>query len=447
MNMKNKPIILLVPYPAQGHVNPMQNLASSFLAQGFETLIILPQHVHKKINVDDDNGKIVKCVGLEDGIEEETTTPDFFAIESSMENTMPKHLEEFLQNNERLGEVCLMVVDLLASWAIQVGEKFGITTVGFWPAMLASYLLIAAIPQMLRTGLISDTGLPQHEGNITFVPTLPLVSTNDLPWLIGTTDARRARFKFWMRTLERSKDLKWILVNSFPFETKVKQQNVLFIGPICRPQEFTKTLSFWEEDLTCLKWLTNQKANSVVYISFGSLFNPIGESSLKKLALALEATMRPFIWVLKSTWHQWLPIGFSERVFKQGKGMVVSWAPQTKILKHVSVGCFITHCGWNSTLEALQFRKKLLCYPLAGDQFLNCAYIVEVWRVGLRLNGLGLKDVEEGVEKVMEDKEMSNRLDTLYERFMEIHACDNRSGHFLLKEMLKKASIIHENSC
>lgn len=158
MNMKKKPIILLVPYPAQGHVNPMQNLASSFIAQGFETLMILPQHVHKKINVDDD--KIVKCVvGLEDGIEEETTTPDFFAIESSMENIMPNHLEEFLQNNERVGEVCLMVVDLLASWAIQVAGKFGITTVGFWPAMLASYLLIEAIPQMLRTGLISNTGL------------------------------------------------------------------------------------------------------------------------------------------------------------------------------------------------------------------------------------------------------------------------------------------------
>ncbi|CAK8538706.1 unnamed protein product [Lathyrus sativus] len=442
--MRKKPIILLVPYPAQGHVNPMQNLASSFIAQGFETLMILPQHVHNKINVDDD--KIVKCVGLEDGIEEETTTPDFFAIESSMENIMPIHLEEFLQNNERVGEVCLMVVDLLASWAIQVAGKFGIPTVGFWPAMLASYLLIAAIPQMLRTGLISDTGLPQHEGKITFVPTLPLVSTNDLPWLIGTIDARKTRFKFWMRTLERSKDLKWILVNSFPYETKVKQQNVLFIGPICRPQKFIQTLSFWEEDLTCLRWLINQKVSSVVYISFGSWVNPIGESNLKKLALALEATMRPFIWVLRSTLHQWLPIGFLERVLKQGKGMVVSWAPQTKILEHGSVGCFITHCGWNSTLEALQFRKKLLCYPLAGDQFLNCAYIVEIWRVGLRLNGLGLKDVEEGLDMVMEDKEMSNRLDTLYERFMDIHACDSKSGHFVLKEMLKKASINHERS-
>jgi hypothetical protein len=161
--MKKKPIIIFVPYPAQGHINPMQNLASVFVSQGFEAFMVLPQHVYKKINTNNDhdnhNNKIIKWVGLEDGIEDNTTTPDFFAIESSMENLMPNNLEEFLQNNERLDEVCLMVVDLLASWAIQVANKFGISTAGFWPAMLSSYLLIAAIPQMLRTGLISDTGL------------------------------------------------------------------------------------------------------------------------------------------------------------------------------------------------------------------------------------------------------------------------------------------------
>ncbi|CAJ2653736.1 unnamed protein product [Trifolium pratense] len=76
-----------------------------------------------------------------------------------MENIMPYNLEKFLQNNQRLDEVCLMVVDLLGSWAIQVANKFGIPTAGFWPAMLSSYLLIAVIPQMLRSGIISDTCL------------------------------------------------------------------------------------------------------------------------------------------------------------------------------------------------------------------------------------------------------------------------------------------------
>ncbi|PNX73269.1 UDP-glycosyltransferase 82A1-like protein [Trifolium pratense] len=439
----------------------MQNLASVFVSQGFEAFIVLPQHFHKKINTNNDhdhdnhNNKIIKWVGLEDGIEENTTT-DFFAIESSMENIMPNNLEEFLQNNQRLDEVCLMVVDLLASWAIQVANKFSIPTAGFWPAMLSSYLLIAAIPHMLMTGLISDTGLPQHEGKITFVPSLPVVSTEDLPWLIGTIAAKKARFKFWMRTLERSRNLKWVLVNSFPNEIKVGvqtsnssySQNVLPIGPIYRPHQLTKNLSFWEEDLSCLKWLKNQKVNSVVYVSFGSWVNPIGESNLKNLALALEATMRPFIWVLRSTWRQGLPIGFCEKILKEGRGMVVSWAPQREILQHNSLGCFITHCGWNSTLEALQFQKKLLCYPMAGDQFVNCAYIVEVWRVGLRLNGLGQKDVAEGLANVMEDKEMSTRLMTLYEIIMGMHS-DNKSGSFLLKsfvEQLNEASTIHKKN-
>lgn len=286
-------------------------------------------------------------------------------------------------------------------------------------------------------------GVPQHEGKINFVPELPVVSTNDLPWLIGTIGARKERFKFWMRTLERSIKLKWILVNSFPNETKVglqpsssNSQHVLPIGPICRPHELTKTLSFWKEDLSCLKWLTNQKANSVVYVSFGSWVNPMGESKLKNLALALEASKRPFIWVLRSTWREGLPNGFLERVLKQGIGMVVSWAPQTKILQHNSVGCFITHCGWNSTLEALEFQKKLLCYPMAGDQFVNCVYIVEIWKVGLRLNGLSQNDVEEGIAMLMEDNEMDTRLITLYQRIMGIN-----NGALLFKsfvEQLKK---------
>lgn len=295
------------------------------------------------------------------------------------------------------------------------------------------------------------------------MPELPIVSTEDLPWLIGTVDARKARFRFWIRTLERSRTLKWLLVNSFPDETKLELQShelpnnkgsqgvcpiALPIAPICRDQ-ITKSLSFWEEDLSCLKWLATQKANSVVYISFGSWVSPIGEPKLKSLALALEASGRPFIWVLRSTWREGLPVGLLDRVSKQDRGRIVSWAPQLKILQHKSVGCFITHCGWNSTLEALQSQKKLLCYPVAGDQFVNCAFIVQVWRVGLKLNGLGQKDVEEGLAKVMEDKEMDIRLMKLCERIMGMQG-DSKRGALMVKafleDMEKKASNLDENA-
>ncbi|CAJ1971635.1 unnamed protein product [Sphenostylis stenocarpa] len=447
-----KRIVILVPYPAQGHVSPMQNLGWVFQAQGFQPLIVLPHYILRQIQGEEKEEEEMKWVGLGDGLgqdeeDEEERSPDFFAIESEMEKSMPGELEGVIEKvRAEGGDVACVVVDLLASWAIEVAERCGIPSAGFWPAMFASYLFIASIPHMLRRGLLSHAGLPQHEGKLSLDPELPVISTEDLPWLVGTEAARKARFKFWKRTLERSSALKWLLVNSFPDEGKLELADnkfssegcprVLPIGPLCR-NGITKGVSFWEEDLSCLTWLAKQRRNSVVYISFGSWVSPIGEAKLNNLAVALEASGRPFIWVLRSSWREGLPNGFLERVVKEDRGRVVSWAPQKQILQQQSVACYITHCGWNSILEALQFQKKLVCYPVAGDQFVNCAYVVEVWRVGLRLNGIEAKDVEEGIVRVIHDKEMDGRLKTLNQRIMA------GTGAFIFNtflEDLKRAS-------
>ncbi|QCE01918.1 UDP-glucose:acetate beta-D-glucosyltransferase [Vigna unguiculata] len=447
-----KEIVILVPYPAQGHVTPMQNLARAFLAQGFYPLIVLPHSFHRKIHgeKEEEEEDGLKWVGLGDGMGQEEGSPDFFAIESAMEKMMPSELEGLIEKvRGEGGEVACVVVDLLASWAIESAHKRGIPVAGFWPAMLASYLFIASIPLMLNRRLLSHTGLPQREGKFSLHPELPVISTEDLPWLVGTEAARKGRFRFWKRTLERSSALKWLLVNSFPDESKLEAANrklssegcprVLPIGPICR-NGITKGVSFWEEDMSCLKWVAKQKRNSVIYISFGSWVSPIGEAKLRNLAVALEGSGRPFIWVLRSSWRQGLPNGFLERVEKEDRGRVVSWAPQKQILQHESVACYITHCGWNSILEALQFQKKLLCYPVAGDQFVNCAFVVEVWKVGLKLNGVEANDVEEGIVRVVEDKEMEERLRILNQRIM---AGNNNTGASIFKtflEDLKRAS-------
>ncbi|XP_047170282.1 UDP-glycosyltransferase 82A1 [Vigna umbellata] len=448
--MKKKEIVILVPYPAQGHVTPMQNLAWAFLAQGFHPLIVLPHSFHRKIHGQEEQEDGLRWVGLGDGMGQAEESPDFFAIESAMEKRMPSDLEGLIEKvRGEGGEVACLVVDLLASWAIESAHRSAIPVAGFWPAMFASYLFIASIPLMLNRRLLSHNGLPQHEGKFSLHPELPVISTEDLPWLVGTEAARKARFKFWKRTLERSSALKWLLVNSFPEESKLEVGNrkmgtegwprVLPIGPMCR-NGIAKSVSFWEEDLSCLKWVAKQKKKSVIYISFGSWVSPIGEAKLRNLAVALEASGRPFIWVLRSSWRQGLPNGFLERVEKEDRGRVVSWAPQKQILQHESVACYITHCGWNSILEALQFEKKLLCYPVAGDQFVNCAFVVEVWKVGLKLNGLEAKDVQEGIVRVIQDKEMEGRLKLLNQRII---AGNNNTGASMFKtflEDLKKTS-------
>ncbi|XP_028752714.1 UDP-glycosyltransferase 82A1 [Neltuma alba] len=420
MKQSEKPRIILVPYPAQGHVTPMQKMAIALLNLGFEPIMVLPQYIYNQIVIHNEENHHhhdrFKWVAVADGLEEDTAG-DFFGIESAMENTMPSQLKSLIQELQQGGGgvVVCAVVDLLASWAIQVAEKCGIFVAGFWPVMFATYKLVASIPHMVRCGLISETGLPQHEGKFCFIPQLPILDTEDLPWLIGTVAAKKARFKFWTRTLERSRSLKWLLVNSFPDETKLDNSatTLLSLGHLFN-HTHTNNPSFWEEDKSCLGWLDTQNPNSVVYISFGSWVSPIGEAKLRSLAMALEALGRPFLWVLKKAWREGLPNAFEERVSRH-IGRVVSWAPQMKVLRHKSVACYLTHCGWNSATEAIQFEKKMLCYPMAGDQFLNCAYIVQVWKVGIRLNGLGVKDLEEGLRMLMEDVEMESRLRNLHD--------------------------------
>lgn len=172
--------------------------------------------------------------------------------------------------------------------------------------------------------------------------------------------------------------------------------------------------TFWEEDVSCLDWLDKQHEGSVLYISFGSWVSPIGEGKVNSLALTLEALGRPFVWVLGPAWRRGLPDGYNKRVAAYGR--VVPWVPQLEVLQHSAVGCYLMHCGWNSTVEAIQCKKPILCYPIAGDQSLNCTYIVNVWKIGMKIENFGIKEVEDGIREVMESEEMSQRIERLNEK-------------------------------
>ena len=153
-------IILFVPFPAQGHVTPMLKLATAFLNQGFRPVFVTPRFIHEQIarRIEPESG--IGCMAIPDGMDN-SSPRDFFAIEASMEKEMPGHLVRLLgelEEDHGQGAVACMIVDLLASWAIEVANRRGVRAAGFWPAMLATYRLIVAIPDMVRSGLISDTG-------------------------------------------------------------------------------------------------------------------------------------------------------------------------------------------------------------------------------------------------------------------------------------------------
>ena len=66
------------------------------------------------------------------------------------------------------------------------------------------------------------------------------------------------------------------------------------------------------------------------------------------------------------------------------KGMVVAWCDQQRVLAHPSVGCFVTHCGWNSTLEAVVCGVPMVAVPSWSDQPVNAWLVEEDWGVGVR---------------------------------------------------------------
>ncbi|EAY86811.1 hypothetical protein OsI_08188 [Oryza sativa Indica Group] len=476
-------VVFLVPFPAQGHVTPMLHLARALAARGdVAPTVVLPDFIHRRVVRAGGNGGGggVALASFPSGIpggDDGDGAPGFASIVHAMENRMPAHLERVLMlmrddDDDRLAAAgrraaCLtVVVDVLASWAVPVATRCGVAAVGFWPAMLASYRVVAAIPELIDRGLVSEYGIPilangfnKNQGQvkanlqaeiISLFPEELELSTTDLPWLVGDAATQKSRFAFWLRTMERVKTLRCILVNSFPGEAIAagadqqqplpQDQQILQVGPLlativtdrakdnsnlrCSPMKTTKndTSTCQADDRTsCMEWLDQQRPGSVAYVSFGTWVAPIAPGEITELAVGLEATGRPFLWVLKDdpSWRAGLPAGYTDQY--SGRGKIVAWAPQEDVLAHGAVGCYLTHCGWNSTLEAIRHGVRMLCYPVAGDQFINCAYIVRAWGVGIRLRSADRGEVVDCVRRIMEGEDgrrLREKLDELRERVM-----------------------------
>jgi len=104
-----------------------------------------------------------------------------------------------------------------------------------------------------------------------------------------------------------------------------------------------------------------------------------------------------------------LPEGFLERT--KDRGLVVkSWAPQVDVLNHPATGAFVTHCGWNSTMEGIMAGIPMLCWPLYAEQKMNKIVMTEDMGVGVEMEGyragfIKAEEVEAKVRLVMESKE------------------------------------------
>ncbi|KAB2039539.1 hypothetical protein ES319_D02G016700v1 [Gossypium barbadense] len=165
----------------------------------------------------------------------------------------------------------------------------------------------------------------------------------------------------------------------------------------------------------CVQWLDMHSDDSVLYISFGSQ-NTISPSNMMELATGLEKAGKPFAWVirpplgfdLKAEFKpEWLPEGFEDRMSRNNQGLLVkNWAPQLEILSHRSTGAFLSHCGWNSTMESLSQGVKIIGWPLVAEQAYNSKMLVEEMGVAVELtrgvrSSISSDKVKEVIEMVM----------------------------------------------
>jgi len=185
-----------------------------------------------------------------------------------------------------------------------------------------------------------------------------------------------------------------------------------FVGPLSLPPP--PQLAAGDDGSRCIDWLDRKPARSVVYLCFGSLTH-VSEPQLRELALGLEASGKPFLWVVRS--EAWVPPeGWEERV--GDRGMVVTrWAPQTAILAHPAVGAFVTHCGWNSVLETVVAGVPVLTWPMVFEQFITERFVTKVLKIGERLwpEGAGVRSTRYEEHELIPSKAVAQAV----ARFME----------------------------
>ncbi|KAM0058261.1 putative UDP-glucuronosyl/UDP-glucosyltransferase [Helianthus debilis subsp. tardiflorus] len=222
---------------------------------------------------------------------------------------------------------------------------------------------------------------------------MPPIKSENLGWVCFKDVATiEASFLLVKEVEEASRLTEWFICNS---TTELEAAafslfpKLLPIGPLLASNRLADQVGhFWQEDRTCLTWLDQQKPCSVIYIAFGSFTN-FDQTQFEELALGLELSNRPFLWVVRpgmtkeTTSNYNYPDGYMQRVGARGR--IVSWAPQQKVLAHPSVACFMSHCGWNSTIEGVTNGLPFLCWPYFADQFHNESYICDIWKTGLQL--------------------------------------------------------------
>ncbi|KAA8518670.1 hypothetical protein F0562_016144 [Nyssa sinensis] len=337
---------------------------------------------------------------------------------------LQKPLEKYLQE-QKLPPSCI-ISDKCLSWTSETAQKF-------------------QVPRLVFHGMCCFSLLSSH--NIKLHNAHHSVTSDSEPFLVPGIPQRieitRAQLPGPFFTLPDLDDVRLqmqeaestaygVVVNTFSELEhgcveeygKAINKKVWCIGPVslCNKDiqdKFERGNKTSIEEKQCLGWLDSMEPKSVLYACLGSQCRLV-PSQLIELGLGLEASQHPFIWVIKTgerlpELEKWLvEEKFEERIKERGL-LIKGWAPQVLILSHPAIKGFLTHCGWNSTIEGVCSGVPMITWPMFAEQFFNEKFIVEILKIGVRV-GVELPvrwGEEERVGVLVKKCEVENAIQTL----------------------------------
>ncbi|GAB4831334.1 hypothetical protein Ancab_005345 [Ancistrocladus abbreviatus] len=439
--------IAMFPWFAMGHITPFLHLANKLAERGHKISFFLPSKLQQKLQAQNLHPNLLTLIpvsiphveGLPLGAETTADVPlsSVGLIMAAMDLTQKTVEESLSELKPHL--VFFDFADWLPSIASKLGAKsihcciISSATIGY---LLGWRVHRPGEKQLMETDIaMPPPDFPSLSIKLRAQEARAVAAGSNRPFGGGKSLHNRVWDSFCVCDAICFRSCREIEGPYCDYVEKLFRKPVILAGPVL-PEPTTNNL-----DQEIDNWLKKFDAGSVIYCALGS--ECILEThQFMELVLGLEMMGMPFFAALKPPMgyeviDSALPEGYAARI--EGRGIVHgSWVNQQLILKHPSVGCFMTHCGSGSVMEGLLSECQLVLLPQSGDQFFNARIMDRELRVGVEVekgehDGLFTKEaVSNAVKAAMEGNSEVGR---------EVRANHRKWREFLLGDELEKSCV------
>ncbi|XP_058077894.1 7-deoxyloganetin glucosyltransferase-like [Magnolia sinica] len=432
--LTQKPHVICIPYPSQGPMNAMLHLAKILHFRGFYITFVNTEFNHQRLVRSKGPDSIkgfddFRFETIPDGLTtlNQDRTQDITALCDSLRKNFHSPLLDLLKKINAMPNVppvTCIISDGFLSFTLQAAEELGIPEYLFYTLSACGLLCGLYFQELVERGYIplkDESCLTNGylDTRIDWIPEMKDIRLRDLPSFIRTTSIDDIMFNNELENAKNAPRAKGVILNTFEdlecdvleaIQSKFSLQ-IFPIGPlvllshqISESPSKSIALNLWKVDTTCLKWLDTREPGSVLYVNFGSI-TVMTAHQVREFAWGLSNSNHPFLWIIRPDLVMGDTVILLEDFIEETKGrcLLADWCAQEQVLAHPSIGGFLTHCGWNSTVESVGSGVPMICWPFFADQQTNCRYICTEWGIGMEIDTNVKRDeVEKLVRELME---------------------------------------------